>query len=554
MNLSLIVMKNVFGSLLFMAPPFLSKYILESVLPQRNWNLLVIVTVCMVLAPIIGSMMILLENIWGRFIIRLAGAGRADLYNGIQHQPLSVLSSNRTGDLLTRMLDDTRSITHMVNGHLGFMLFHVVTITVGAAILLFLQPVLASIVLILWAGQAVLMTILGRQVKRRAAAAASHNSLVSEMVRELVTGAAFIKASGQESLAVGNVRDCLRQEWSHTRRGVLADHRVRIIQGSLSACFLVLMYTAGGWLALNGKITIGSLVAFVAVYNWLRPFGISLIEMVLDLIKVLPSVDRVADIVFPVPPAGGGAVPKGPLTLEAERVSYRYDNRLALDEVSFRLVPGSIVTIAGHRGSGKSTLANVLLRLIEPASGIISLNGIPLGQIDQSWLRRQVLCVTQDVMLRSGTILDNIVYGIEEYEIEAVKEAVRNAELEAWISRLPDGLSTHVGEQALQISGGEKQRISIARALLRKPAMLIMDEATSSLDQGTERRLLDRLIGELKGTTLVFITHRLDVALRSDQVLVMSEGRLLERGTHTELVSRPGIYREMWSEQETPIS
>jgi ABC-type multidrug transport system fused ATPase/permease subunit len=240
---------------------------------------------------------------------------------------------------------------------------------------------------------------------------------------------------------------------------------------------------------------------------------------------------------------------EGMVTLEAKHLSFRYEGREALDDVSFRVPKGSILSIVGHRGSGKSTLADLLLGLREPASGSISLNGVPLQQINSSWIRHHMLCVTQEVMLRSGTILDNIVYGSEDIEMEAVWDAIRHAELEEWISRLPEGLLTLVGEQALHISGGERQRISIARALLRKPSILILDEATSSLDQGTERKLLDRLIHRMNGSTLIFITHRLDIALRSDEILVMNEGRLAERGTHDELLSRSGIYQELWSEQ-----
>ncbi|WP_199615101.1 ABC transporter ATP-binding protein [Paenibacillus alkalitolerans] len=552
LNLLLIVMKNIIGSFLHMLPPFMSKYVLESVLPQRNMTLLIIVSICMVAAPITGSMMIVLENMWGRFMLRLSAEGRAELYNGLQHRPLEWLRETKIGDLTTRMLDDTRFITDTVNGQIGFMLFHVVTIVAGSIILLVLQPALACVVLALWLGQALLMSRLGGQVKKKAADTARHNSIVAETVRELVSGAAFIKAEGLEAKALGQVKECLSKEWEHTRYGVLADHRVRLIHAALNAISLVLMYTAGGWFVLGGSMTVGSLVAFVAVYNWLRPFGISLIERALSAIKLLPSIDRIAEISFPAEVnAHKGLVPEGPITVEATGISSRHDNRIVLDNIDLRLPPGSVVSLVGHRGSGKSTLADLLLGLRKPASGSISLNGIPLTEIDSAWLRRHMLCVTQDVMLRSGTILDNIVYGSENAGPEAVREAVRIAELEHWISRLRDGLHTRVGEQALQISGGERQRISIARALLRNPAILILDEATSSLDQGTERRLLDRLVRERKGTTFLFITHRLEAARRSDQILVLDEGRIADSGTHADLLTRPGIYRELWEEQSS---
>lgn len=548
-NLSLIILKNVLGSLLFMVPPFLSKYVLESVLPQQNWNWLVIVTLCMVAAPITGSMMIVLENVWGRFIIRLSGSGRAALYNGIQHQSIDWTLRNRIGDLLARTLDDTRKLNDIINGDLGFMLFHIVTIITGSAILLVLKPGLGAIVIALWALQAVHMTTLGSKIKRQAAETAKQSSLAADTVREVVSSAAFIKASGQEPVALGSVKDCLQREWEYTRRGIIADHFIRMLHSGLTAFVLVLMYAAGGWYVLHGQMTLGSLVAFIAVYNWLRPFGVSLIEMVQAVIRAIPAVDRVAAISFPVSLKQGGLMPQEPLTLEAAYVSFQYEDMAVLQDISFSIPAGSIVTIVGQRGSGKSTLSELLLGLRQPTAGQISLNGGALFELDRAWHRQHMLAVTQDVMLRSGTILDNILYGSDDNDISDVWEALRIAELGEWVSQLPEGLYTFVGEQALQISGGQRQRISIARALLRKPSILILDEAASSLDQRTERRIIDRMLRHLKGTTFLFITHRLDVALRSDEVFVMDKGRIVERGTHEDLLTSSCIYQELWFEQ-----
>ncbi|MDF2661132.1 MAG: Efflux transporter, permease/ATP-binding protein [Paenibacillus sp.] len=548
-NLLLIVMKNVIGSLLYMIPPLLTKYVLERVLPEHNWNLLLIVTAAMVAAPIVGSLLVVMEVVWGRFILRLASRGRADLFHGIIQQPMDRIRGYRTGDLLTRLLDDTRSIGDIVDGHLGFMLFHIVTIVSGSAILFGIAPGLAALVLTLWAGLAILVTVLSRQVKRKAAETARHQSLVSDKLREIVSGAAFLKASGLEQRALADVQKGLDREWEHTRRTVLADHRIRMLHASLNACILVLMYAAGGQLALHGQITVGALIAFIAVYNWLRPFGISMIEMVMAVVKIWPSVGRVKEIAFTAEEAPPGLVPQGPVELEVKRLAFRYDGKPTLEDINFRAAPGSIVSIVGPRGSGKSTLADLLLRLQTPESGEIRLNGLSLASLDSDWLRRHILVVTQDIMLRSGTIADNIVYGSGETGAAALQEAIRTAELEEWLSRLPEGLRTPVGEQALQLSGGERQRISIARALLRKPAILILDEATSALDPGTERRLLERMIRTMQGTTLIFITHRLDIAQRSDEVIVLCDGRIVQAGRHADLLSQPGMYRELWREQ-----
>ncbi|CAG7649078.1 putative multidrug resistance ABC transporter ATP-binding/permease protein YheI [Paenibacillus solanacearum] len=548
LNFVLIAMKNIVGSLLYMVPPFMSKYILETVLPERSWSLLVIVSICMVAAPITGSLMIILEVHWGRFMEQLAGRGRAALYNGVQHQSWDWQSRQRAGDLMTRMLDDTRFISDKVNGQVGFTLFHIVTLVVGAAILLTLHGGLAAFVLLLWAGQTALMAVLGRHVKRRAEETAERNSRVAETVREIVSAAAFIKASGKETAALDTVRRGLRQEWEQTKRGIVLDHKVRLLNGTLNACFLVLMYTAGGWFVLQQSMTIGALVAFVAVYNWLRPFGMQLIELLLSIVKIIPSVNRVTDVAFAVNEEGRGIVPAEPVTLEADGLSFRYEARSVLRDIRFCVPSGSVVSVVGYRGSGKSTLVDLLLGLREPDAGHIRISGVPLGQVDRGWLRGHVLCVTQEVMLRSGTILDNIAFGLEA-SMEDVEAAVRIAQLSEWVAHLPDGIYTQVGERGYAVSGGERQRISIARALLRRPSVLLLDEATSALDQRTERRLLEGLLAERNDMIVIFITHRLDVARRSDLVLVLDEGLIAQRGAHDELLAQPGLYRELWTAQ-----
>ncbi|WP_158606472.1 ABC transporter ATP-binding protein [Paenibacillus ginsengarvi] len=558
LNITLILFKNVLGSLLFMTPPVMSKYVLETVLPSRNWSFLVIVSLVMVAAPLTGSAMIIAENYFGRFMIRLTGQGRAELYNGLQRLPPDKLRRHSPGDLLARLLNDTQAIGDIANGHLGFMLLHVVTIAVGSAVLIALHPGLAAVILLLWAGQAVLMSSLGGRVKKRAAETARHNSLVSESVREIVSAAAFLKAAGQENKALAELRSCLRMEWSHTRRGQLTDYRVQLANAALNAFFLVIMYTAGGWFVLEQRMTIGSLVAFVAVYTWLRPFGVSLISMALAVVKVAPAVERVAEIAYPANREGGSATPEGPLTLEADRLYFHYDgakrgDNPALRDVSFRLEPGSVYSIVGPRGSGKSTLADLLLALRQPASGAVSVNGLPLPELDRAWLRRHLLCITQETRLRSGTIWDNLVYGSENADLESVREAVRLAELEEWISRLPDGWLTRVGEQGMQLSGGERQRIGIARALLRKPSILVLDEATSALDAGTEHRLLHSLTRRLRGCTLLFITHRLSIAKQSDRILVLQEGTLVQSGTYEELLHSPGLFRSLCEHAESGL-
>ena len=234
-----------------------------------------------------------------------------------------------------------------------------------------------------------------------------------------------------------------------------------------------------------------------------------------------------------------------------EHVSFHYDaKREILRDISFNIPAGTITAVVGQSGAGKSTLARLLFRFYDVQTGEILIDGQNIQDVTQASLRKAIGIVPQDTVLFNDTIGYNIAYGNPSATLEDVHEAARAAQIDGLIKRLPDGYDTQVGERGLKLSGGEKQRVAIARTLLKKPAMLIFDEATSALDSKTERAFQDELLGLAKNRTTLIIAHRLSTIIHADQILVMDHGQIVERGTHEELLLVQGKYAEMWQMQE----
>jgi ATP-binding cassette subfamily B protein len=234
-----------------------------------------------------------------------------------------------------------------------------------------------------------------------------------------------------------------------------------------------------------------------------------------------------------------------------EHVSFHYEaKREILRDISFNIPAGTITAVVGQSGAGKSTLARLLFRFYDVQSGEILIDSQNIQDVTQASLRKAIGIVPQDTVLFNDTIGYNIAYGDPSATIEEVQEAARAAQIDGFIKRLPDGYDTQVGERGLKLSGGEKQRVAIARTLLKKPAMLIFDEATSALDSKTERAFQEELLSLAKNRTTLIIAHRLSTIIHADQILVMEHGQIVERGTHMELLAAQGRYAEMWQMQE----
>jgi ATP-binding cassette subfamily B protein len=309
----------------------------------------------------------------------------------------------------------------------------------------------------------------------------------------------------------------------------------------------------------NGTMTLGDLVLvntlMIQLYIPLNFLGVIYREIKqaitdMDRMFSLLSTDREVADKPNAPPLHIANYQTGPKVC-FEHVSFHYEKkREILKDISFTIPAGTITAVVGQSGAGKSTLARLLFRFYDIQSGRIDIDGQSIDAVQQASLRSAIGIVPQDTVLFNDTIGYNIAYGKPGSSMEEVQAAARAAQIDSFIQRLPDGYNTQVGERGLKLSGGEKQRVAIARTLLKKPAMLIFDEATSALDSKTERAIQEELLNLARNRTTLIIAHRLSTITHADQILVMEHGQIIERGTHTQLLEAHGRYAEMWQMQE----
>ncbi|MBS0348383.1 MAG: ABC transporter ATP-binding protein/permease [Proteobacteria bacterium] len=324
------------------------------------------------------------------------------------------------------------------------------------------------------------------------------------------------------------------------------------------AAIIAVGVTAMMWRAADGvaagRMTLGDLVlvnAFlIQLYIPLNFLGV----LYREIRQALTDIERMFDLLSThrevADSAGAHALARGPASVAFDGVNFAYDpNRSILHNVDFTIPAGQTVAVVGHSGSGKSTLARLLFRFYDVQGGAVRINGQDIRNLTQDSLRAAIGIVPQDTVLFNDTLLYNIQYGRPDASREEVEAAARAAQLEDFIARLPDGWQSRVGERGLKLSGGEKQRVAIARTLLKNPDILIFDEATSALDSKTEKAIQAQLDAAARGRTTLVIAHRLSTVMNADEILVLDQGRVVERGSHAELLAHGGAYAQMWALQ-----
>ncbi len=475
------------------------------------------------------------------------------LYDHVLRLPLGFFHGTETGYVMARMRDDVQALDAVMIDQLVHAGIDALRAALFFGLLLFIDFGLALSGLALLAAVFGAFLLVSRPLRRRNEAAREADAKCSAALHQSLTGLYTVRTGAQERREGRRFGRFLKEALRAVVRRDRLNVSVSYIIGLAVALGMYVIVVIAAYRIMIGRSTFGNLMAFVMYLTYLAGAVGALMNLNVGLQRAFASLERIFRLLdepaerspppSPAPPPLRGSV-------EFERVSFDYGpGAEALREISFRVAPGQVIALVGRSGAGKSTLVNLVPRLYDPSAGEVRADGRPLRDYPLRALRAQIGVVPQDVFLFNRSVRENIAYAAPGAREDAIIAAARHAHADEFITRLKDGYDTLVGERGVKLSGGEKQRIAIAREILRDPAILILDEATSSLDSESEALIRDAVERLKQNRTCFVIAHRLSTVLDADQILVLEKGRVVERGTHAELLGLGGAYRRLYDTQ-----
>ncbi len=555
----------VFAAILISAavgllPSIITGKIVDEALVGQDMRLLVQLLIAAFLTMTVSQVIGVLESYINAWISqRIIFDMKNQMYDHLQRMPHAFFTTEKQGDIVTRMNSDIGGVSSVISGTLSSVVSNIATV-VTTLVALFSMSWQLAIVGILIIPLLILPTrSVGKtRWKLLSESQAKHdemNQLVNETLS--VSGSMLVKlfareekeyqrfVSVNEEVTQLNLKEQRSGKWFH------------VIMGMFTQIGPLLIYFAGGYFIIaraDPTLTVGTITATVSLINRLyRPVQ-SLLNLQVDFTRSLALFSRIFDYfdkenTIQSPKDGKKpAVEKGDIVFNHVAFSYLPEKPL-LTDIHFSVPAGQMFAIVGPSGSGKSTVVNLLPRLYDVVRGSVSIAGVDVRDFDLSYLRSCIGVVTQDTYLFNGTILENLRYARDNATLEEIENACKIASIHDFIMKQPEGYHTQVGNRGLKLSGGEKQRLSIARVILKDPRILILDEATSALDSISESAIQDALEVLMEGRTSIVIAHRLSTILKADQILVLKDGEIREQGTHEGLLEKGGIYRELYETQ-----
>ena len=545
--------------MLGMIMPQLVRTAIDSGLAERNFRFLVFAALATIAVAVVRDLIwYRVANGYQRFASSVAFDLRDRIFEKVQRSGFSFATRSRSGDLFSLSSSDTGAIEEFLNNGLNSLFNLVALVTFILIVLLSIDPLLALVPCLLVPLVGTIAVLYARPARERSRRIQHEYGQLTAVLQENLTGMRVVKAFAAEPRETDKFREHADSLFNASFRLGALNAWVFPLMGLITSAGIAMVLWLGGERVLNGEMTLGSLVAFIYYLNMavtpVRQLGITLnlvsgagaaserIQRLFDHREVIESIEE--SRTKPVIPRIQGGI-------SVENVSFKYPgaNRQALKNVDFVANPGDTVGIVGLTGAGKSTLALLLGRFYDPQQGTVRIDGYDVHDVRLDSLRRQIGYVFQDPFLHSATVAENIAFGRPDATREEIIKAAETACIHDFIQTLPIGYETPLGERGVTFSGGQRQRMSLARALCARPRILILDDTTSALDPVTAAEIWRRIQAERSGLTTIVIAQRLSAVRDADRIIVFGDGAIVERGRHDELIENGGLYLRLWSQQ-----
>ena len=558
-QLAVVLACIVVSSILGLLPSVLTGRIIDEGLIGQNLRMLIILIVASLGVSLGSNLIGVAESYLNNWIAQhLSFDLRNKMYGHLQKMSQGFFTSNNQGDIITRMTSDISGVERVVTSTFTSILSNSITLICAVVIMYRENWILATVgVLIIplftiptrWAGKT-------RWTLTREAQECNDeiNGILNETLS--VSGQLLVKLFGKEEHEYNRYVDANRKMIGLHIKESMAGRWFRVVINTFSSVGPMLLYLVGGILIMkyDSTLTVGDISVLVALLGRMYGPVNSLLNIQVEWIRSMALFTRIFEYFdMPVeiqnaPDAVVPATANGNVVFKNVQFSYNPERQI-LKNVNFELKSGNSIAIVGPSGSGKSTIINLIPRLYDVCGGEVTFDGIDVRKLDLEFLRRNIGIVSQETYLFNGTIRENLLYAKPDATEEELIEACKKANIYDFVQNQEQGLDTMVGNRGLKLSGGEKQRISIARILLKDPVLFIFDEATSALDSISEKKIQEAIDPIIHSRTSILIAHRLSTILAADEILVIKDGEIAERGTHSELLDDGGIYQELYETQ-----